>query len=299
MSACFSCGVATSGPDVVTIQPIAVDGGVFPGRPSRGNLPSVSFGQCEVCADRHALAGRMIDADPRAVARIGSRSIAAHRLECALDALAAVGMNMPKVGEEIGPLVEHLSNPGGGARWSSDFGPVRMPEADPNASNDEPWEHATDLQPIRDGVARMLAERFASSQPSKQVAPPPPSVACLFCGVGTVEASALRVARLGGLEQAAERLWKPINADAQTFGASRRTKRIEGHLCSDCTSAAETEGSIGHQAMKLALMRHLKTTGHRGELSLVQSGEVEGLKPWAVLGQSEPNESAWGHLVFP
>lgn len=298
MSACFSCGIATDGPDVVTVEPMAVDGGAFPGRPRNANLPSVSFGRCQPCTERHELAGRMLDADPRAVARIGSRSIAAHRLECALDGLAAVGMKMPKAGESVGPLIEHLLTPGGGARWSFAFGPIRMPEADPSASNAEPWEHVTDLQAIRDGVARMLAERFASTQPEKQVAPPSPSVACLFCGVGTVEASALRVARLGGLEQAAERLWKPINADAHTFGANRRTKRVEGHLCADCANAADTEGAIGHRAMRLALMRHLKATGRRRDLALVQSGELEGLTPWAVLGESEPNAKPWDHLVI-
>lgn len=295
MSACFACGIATSEPDVVTVEPIALEGGTMFGKPS-SYRPSVKLGRCPICEERHALAARMLDADPKTVARIGSRLIAEHRLECALDALAAIGLPLPKVEDQVLPLLVHLSDVGATVRWSYIFGPIWQTDADPEGFNIEPWAHITDFQMVRDSVGRLLADRFAATQPDKHLPPPPPSVACLFCGVGEVEASALRVSRLGGAQRAAEQLWRHVSVNPQTLRSPRRDKPVEGHLCPGCADAADAESAIGHRAMKLALMRYLKTEGRRDELAVAQSGDLHGLTAWAVLEEQSANRQPWDHI---
>ena len=112
---------------------------------------------------------------------------------------------------------------------------------------------------LRDGYAKVLRDRVASTAPPVRLSPPPiddvpGSVrvegGCLMCGVATVTVPTARVARLGDNHAAAGDVWR---ATSITVGADR----LSGHLCPACAAAMDAVGAIGPTAVERALLAHL------------------------------------------
>lgn len=296
--ACAFCGVAT------TLTPespeLPVDALSIAGQPHLVTRPAAqlrtTFTVCTACTRRHAAVAAVLATLPKVVARLGPAG-AEHRLQCASDALAAVGVDAPaSTGPEVLALIHHLAVDGALARFCARFAPVMT--AKPGSANETPWGHLDDEDraAMRAAYGAVLAERMARSQPPVALPPPRPGPrACLMCGVGSVTVPADVVVRLGGAREAANALWSPVETARTSLGGRGGLERVSGNLCRPCFSAAESEGAIGISALERALISHLRATGREREASMLRQGTILGLKGWAIIG-SPPNLVPWEHV---
>jgi len=265
MLACRACGIAASG-ESETVEVAAISRQGDP--PGPRSLPVFTFGRCSACTQRADRARSLLTAHPSIAGRLGN--VAAHRLACALDAVAALGLDLGELPEDsealLWPLMEHLAGPGSAAGWVSRFSPTWHSGADPDLCNPRPWSHVggDSRDSLGRGYARVLVARVALSAPPVRLGPPlvdaslADAVAveggCLMCGVVAITLSAAVVVRLGGRHGAARQVWRPAT---QTVPGSVDT--LAGYLCPPCEDA-RGDGAVGTTAAAKAFLAHVEVT---------------------------------------
>lgn len=281
--ACCACGVAVEPPyadesiEVFTI---------FAGRYEA----EMQMSRCVVCAAIRDSAIDLMRAHPAERTRIGSPEIAAYRLELALSALDALGINDParidrltETGGDIRRLIEHLTVPGGWAQWSAKFSPRPEPGLSATSAASVRWSGVS-ADARRDLQAAYLALFAARTEkPVKVLAPSEggrPS-GCLLCGVGHVET----------LRSRAHDVWVELSADPVTIGGQDAPESVDGCVCPTCDRAVDSAGGVGMTAMRLSVLTLFGIPHYLQSVS-----EVDGIVGWGVLRGAAPNSEPWAHL---
>ncbi len=218
--------------------------------------------------------------------------------------------------------ITHLHNVARGLRWRDRLSPPvslvaeRVRLVFPGSPNRQPWEHLDDddCARVREGAAKVFADRVAHTRPPVALKPPalpgnyvhrgtPVVAACLYCGAGSVERSALFVTRNGGEEVAGRKVWTLRQVNPVSIGARRGgPAQLVGWLCPDCERAAAALGSASSaSAVEEALASSLGVS--RRSLSGADV-QVVGLRSWCALVADAmtqalptppPNTKPWGH----
>lgn len=295
--ACGSCGIACPDPDpadVVTLSVLGREGTPqpHPDMPAQGG--TVTMALCATCSQRRRRAAALV-ADPahaRLVARIGSPSIAVHRVGCALDALAALavldgsGRTAEPAPDLLPALVTHLAPAGAGLRWSARYAPGWTRGAVAGATTPSPWAHlgSSDVAAAREGYAAVLADQVHALHP-REIRPPSGRGGCMFCGVGSVSVEPVGVP--------AWAVWRQVTGvNPYSIGGRRSPGGVSGYLCPLCSDAVDSVGSVGRTAMERAVLAHVGLTSD-GYAPV----EIEGLVAWAVApGRPAPSGTPWDHL---
>lgn len=279
----------------------------------------VELTRCAGCAERQALAERLVNQWPQLAGRLGT--VAAHRLGCALDALAAAGLPVtePADWRDAASMVNRLAVLGGVARFAGRFAPVA--EADARASDcaAAPWAHLglDQLAELRTAAGRVLAARVAVGRPPVAVPPPGAGGAagqasgCVMCGVGAVALPAAEVAALGGVASASVAAWRSTVTSSAALGGPPAPGRLSGPVCPSCAVALAETGSVGLPAMAAALSTHLDRTGHPEAARMLRAADpsalLGGVIGWAAWraqrvrrGQPAPapNARPWQHVAL-
>lgn len=300
---CGFCGVAVPSPgreDTFQVTPIGAE------RHSRV-LPyqgdALDFAACLACVDRHIEAARVLAAHRSIRARFGTDN-AQHRLSAAFDVCAVLGVRVPARLAENRDLTVNmimmLTEAGVGARWTSMFVPIVTGEAGTSQCAPEPWAHVSAewRRELRAAFARVLAFRFAQSQPDQAVPCPDPG-GCMLCGVGAVEMPATRVAVLGGVEGAATFAWTARSVVPSSIGGKALRGRVDGYTCPTCERAVTEAGSFGIAAMGKSLAEHLDQAGKPEQAKRVRSAvrldELSGLVAHGV-GGGRSSREPWEHV---
>ena len=321
--ACLMCGVAVRDTDqarvagLVAVEALGREGQPPPppGSP-RVTTSQTEFLRCPDCLARLDAASALLDAHPHVLDRIGGRSVALHRVECALGALAVLGHDPGRVElpeRVLVILLSRLSATGAMARWLARFAPVTARDAAPATANPYPWAHVRHVLRLRlrEGYAAVLGERVAATAPPVRL-PPPPLVAeagtvrveggCLLCGVAVVTMPAAAAVRLGGRSAAAWTVWTELTV-------LRGADRLTGHLCPDCERARESVGAEGPTARERAYLAHLVASHREDDADRLRALIVDDAAPalpgygalvHAALQAHDPvpgpSEQPWGHL---
>lgn len=278
--ACLACGQAVAPPHAERVD---VVGTVWRSLddPNGGTQLGTVLTRCARCQRVHERAESLLDAHPRVAAQIGSRSIGLHRVEAALNALDALGKDLPfHTDASLRQLIEHLTGPGVGARWATRYAPVWQKNVRDDEAATQPYGHLTEWQwhDLRKGFADMLNARVERPLPYA----PPIGGGCMLCGVETVRA----------LPAEAAGLWTPATADPSAIGGRRSPERLAGYLCPTCERARTEVGGIGPTAMERSIMLHFDV--RRRSLT---ARELVGLVGWLATGYDEPNERPWQHIA--
>lgn len=276
---CASCGIAVDGPfareevDELEVQ-VTVQ-----------QVITINVVRCATCAAIRERAEALLREHPSERARIGSQSIATHRLECALDALDAVSAPPEQVAKitassaDIRSLIAYLAVPGGTARWAAHVMLLRPRQSAPA----ERWEHLSGAEraELREALAALLRARVEAPRP--YACPSDTGLpGCLLCGVGTVLA----------LPSTAEHgLWVEMSADSASLGGPARPDSIDGYVCLTCDAAIDSAGAVGQTAMTLSVLRLLGVPP-----GLKYFDDLAGVVGWATLRGEPPNVKPWEHL---
>ncbi|WP_281872871.1 hypothetical protein [Brachybacterium paraconglomeratum] len=300
---CGFCGVAVPSPgreETYSVIPIGTErhGQVLP---YRGD--SLDFAACGSCTARHREAARVLAAHPSVRARFGTDN-AQHRLSAAFDVCAVLGVRVPARLEKNRDLTVNmimmLTEAGVGSRWTSMFVPVVTGWAGTAQCAPEPWAHvdAEWRRELRAAFLRVLAFRFAQSQPDQEVPCPDPG-GCMLCGVGAVAMPATRVAVLGGVDGAATFAWTARSAVPSSIGGKALRGRVDGYTCPTCERAVTEAGSFGIAAMGRSLAEHLDRAGKPEQAkrlrSAVRLDELAGLVAHGV-GGGPASREPWEHV---
>ena len=273
---CRVCGVEVRlGATVeVEVAALAREGEPSPAGQAR-RLPTFTFGRCPACTQRAARAQALLLAHPSIAGRQGN--VAAHRLACALDGLAALGADLGALPDDsealLVALMEHLAGPGSSVLWVSRFAPTWHSGADPDECNPQPWSHVGDnlRDRLSSAYAQVLAARVALSAPPVRLGPPD-GAGCLCCGVRTAE-----------MRRGAPSPWAFVTFSAGALGAaSDPGRQVDGYLEPVCAAAIAHVGAIGPTALERALLAH-RTPALLRELG-ADNIEISGLTAWAVSG---------------
>ena len=248
----------------------------------------VFFGRCQQCQQIRDTAADLLTAHPEVRVKIGAKTIATHRLEAALEALDALGIDDPAIfdrltatARDIHQMLNHLTAVGVAARWSARFLPTLAKGFAYDSAASERWSFLTDdeRQQLRDAYAALLHARV--EQPR---AVPCPSGACLMCGVGSVQAMAAD----------APHVWRETTAHPRSLGGRDSAELVWGHTCPECAAAIASVGSVGVSAMAAAVVTFLKLP-RRGYIEQ----DIGGLLAWVASASDEtrqPNDMPWDHL---
>ena len=180
------------------------------------------------------------------------------------------------------------------------FVPIVTGEAGTSQYAPEPWAHVSAewRRELRAAFARVLAFRFAQSQPDQEVPCPDPG-GCMLCGVGAVEMEATRVAILGGVDGAATFAWTARSVVPSSIGGKALRGRVDGYTCPTCERAVTEAGSFGIAAMGRSLAEHLDRAGKPEQAKRVRSAvrldELEGLVAHGV-GGGPASREPWEHV---
>lgn len=299
--ACFSCGVEASG-NGLKFRAMAVEGENLAIAQTRQKFASVTLGECGSCRDRHEFAELLV------MGRLGGRdgTTTTDRLGAALDGLAVLGKPMPKLGDNIGAILRHMTPPGANTRWAARYAPLWTKGAKSDQTNTEAWGHLSEeqMQVLRDAYGKVLAERVAKNAPPVEIAPPQPSQGageavrggCLFCGVSAVTASAQRVVIQGGIEAVRAAVWTEKSVSMGALG-SKTSHPVRGHLCPACMESVSEVGSVGMSSIERAFTRHMRGSGRGNELPhLGPDDYLDGLNAWCTTGQPATRDP-WSHIV--
>lgn len=272
----------------------------------------VEMARCATCARREEHAAVMVAAAPGVINRCGT--VAVDQLVAALDGLAALGQPVPPVAspQVVAGLLAHLTEPGRLASWSARVSPHLTASGLDRVAQPAPWAHLTaaDRSALRQGHAHLLAERVAALAPPVAVPAPGAGVmaGCAFCGIGTVNANAVKVLRAGGVGEAQRHEWRTVNVtDTHAVGAhpSPGDRSAELALCRPCAAAVDGAGVVGPTALETAFLRHLASTGEANLGALVREHAIPGLAGWAGLALDArkagrapvaPNTKPWAHV---
>lgn len=278
---CADCGIAGSvGGQVEQVPSIPPTFHAI--RSWRGSLSS--FGRCPACRARHERAERYVADHEQWAASIG-RYLATERVGSALTALAILGRDIAD--SDLGLMLPRLWPPAHQLHFASTFAARPAGHANP-----EPWSHVTagDRDALRRAYAAGLRDRVALHEPAVPI--PCPSGACLMCGVGSIERSAIEVSQRGGVAPTVVAVWRQVEGpDA-------------GHCCPDCWRAVDEAGAIGQTATKRAVLAYAKTTGlllrtggGLGRLRNRVEDEDLRLPMWSESGATKPNLFRFAHLA--
>jgi len=258
--ACEGCGVQVKGPSVLAV-PVGAGGRLV-----------VEYGRCPDCQRLHDLAAG--DETTRHV----------------LYALAVIGIEPPDDPSPLLPWMHALSSR---VAWLVPESPQR------EWVNPYPWAHVSlgHRAKIREAYLLAIRDRIRTSAPALHL-PPPWSVACLFCGIGTVPMAPLEVARRGGRENAAHKVWRGVIAQPKAFGG-RGPDMIDGFVCPPCSEALDSVGSVNRGCAR-AFERYAQSKGIRVPSDLgdyYANGHPVVIPGWASLGTTRPNTEPWAHIV--
>ncbi len=307
--ACIDCGVGV--PDADAADLIRVDSS----RPLNGAPVELKFARCVECTAISERAQELLDGHPAARQRWASAGL--HRIASALLALDLIGQPLPDGPMEqpaLARLVRHLFEPGASARWVTDYAPtVARPTGRCAVTR---WSHVDERQAlqVRAGYARALAERRAAESGPVRVpcpeAPDPDLAACLLCGVGAVEVSAVDALKHGGLKAAEDLCWSAlVVATPGVIGAPPSPEAVRGWTCPACTQAIRDVGSVGHRACMQSLRTAAKEQGNAAldaRLATVTDDGLDTIVSWAGVvlrrrgkgyAAPRPNRVAWAHVA--
>lgn len=329
--ACADCGATVLGPHdpaaviyaetAATALPVGRDGDLILSRttPSRGNDEPLTY--CARCSTRNAAADDLTAALlPRGVTvhglSVGPDGARSH-VRAALLVLDLLGHDTPTADDldpnVLGLILARLTHLAPPMRWASRFAPVWHPDARAGTAAPRRWAHVreSDRLTCRRAYVGLMADRLAASAPPVNLTPParlmarPGTVvltsACLLCGVGSIERPALAVARDGGREAAALKVWEVRTTAPDALGARRSPASLAGWTCPPCSEACHWAGAVGPSAMERALLVALGLTGRHWPTSAT----MPGLIGWGALAADaaragrpvpQPNPTAWAHL---
>lgn len=318
--ACEACGcaVAHDGDLALTTATALARAGEPPRAPSQFPRPELTttLTSCPQCHARRDTARRIVARFPVLTVKLGPFG-AQHRVEAALNGLAALGMKMPDPDvvspAVVGSLLARMSGPGAAVTFAGQLSPIQT--IPPNACSPYPWAHLSlsARAALRGLYAGHLADKMAALRPAPdlRLTPPDPTGpgipvpgGCALCGIGVITRSAAAVQSLGGVDQARREVWTPVAVDATAIGGPGSPERLAAHCCPDCSDAVETVGSTGYTAMARAFVRHLRSSGRDVDALKVERGEVR-VAGWAAVwlaakqrGIKPPaaNRASWGHL---
>ena len=170
---CASCGIQVPGP----FAPDALEEVTAYGM-GRGDgfQDAVDFAvtRCATCAQIRSAANDLLRAHPQVRVAIGSHEIALHRLEVALDALDALGIDNPRVidrvtnsASDVHALLDHMTVPGGLARWAHQITGTHLQKASQTRVLNARWAHVTDEQKanLRRAWVELAAARYEQPRP--------------------------------------------------------------------------------------------------------------------------------------
>lgn len=282
--ACEACGVAVPVPPEPHREPLLPQVGekALPHREK--------FARCPECAKVREQAEQYVAKHPALAARMGPW-IARERIESVLLGLTILGR--PLDVDDLGLLLPRMHPPSHEVWFNDPLTPTRGGRCSPH-----PFAHVTLTQraELRKAYAAVLRDRLAKTQPSVPVRCP--SAACLLCGVGKVERSALEVARRGGPIASASTVWRPVMTSQTALGRTG-PDRVTGHVCPACNSAIEEAGAIGQTAIGNAVLAHVAIRAPKKAkrlLTMLEDDFPPRLLGWGVLNQ-RPNPEPWWHLV--
>lgn len=300
--ACPVCGIATvPGSELVQVPLFKyhADGTV-----DRA-VGSDDFARCPACEARRQLAERIVAAHPGAVRALGG--IVTERTESVLAALAVLDRPLPDPSlpeRELASLLRYFVA-AGSARW-----PLR-----PGICAPKPFAHVRERARINLRLAYLRHRRdLAQDQrPPVRLAPPQPPAgvprpaatiadACLFCGVGAVEVSALTVYRLGR-EAATNHVWTYRQVDPGSLGAAASPDKIGGFTCPQCTEAIRAAGAVGITAVENSYAATVQDTDpdlanavRYGDLQIFTWLEMVRRAQTAGRPPAKPNQRPWQHV---
>lgn len=285
---CVSCGIAVSGAVLVETLTIYGDSRRPDVSPPSHDLPVT---RCETCQSIQEAARALMLGHPGVKARIGSLDIGVHRLECALNALDALGFDDPSVidrltnsGADLVRLMDALTTPGGIARWGVHARSGGYLDGPSTPASLVRWQHLTaeHRQTLRTAAAALLAHRV--ERPVSVLAPSDDGslTGCMLCGVGAVIAP----------RADAESAWVLSSADSVTIGGRPLPDTLDGVVCGVCDDAIDAARGVGRSAMTLSVRAFLKVPRH-----LRSFESIEGLVGWAALpAGATPNVQPWDHV---
>lgn len=301
-AACAYCGQAT-GEDPERVEERQRIGRVVPapgpGGPTRAEPAEgvYTFGLCDSCEFRHALAAEIVEVHRERLAALGSLHITAERMGQALDALAAVGaLSDPQdvtAASELyrrsygatRSLLDRLAWLGASAAWSYRFAPVTRldarkdtcattPDPDAPARRGEPWLYL-DGEIVRD-IRRAMGEHLRDRLPPRPWPTPSHSRwgGCVMCGVATATA------------KRPEDAWTEAPAG----------KYAGGHLCPPCAEAVadDPRPGIGVSALEASVLDYVDPDRLARRRS-PHSPRLERLVAWADSGH-RPTGKRWAHV---
>lgn len=309
--ACRFCGIATSPrPPLHWVVAEELGGSVARQRQRPVARHEIPLTVCPDCAEIRERTAELLEAHPGLTATRGPALaeplalgvVVAHRL-LRLDLPAAT---IPDT--EFASLVRAYGH-GAAGTWER---VVQTRPKDLNrAAASTPWSAVPVelLASIRAARAGLIAEHHAETLPPHHIAPPvltpshlgrgpvhpdraPVAGGCAWCGVPTIELSAVEVHQLGGPAEAALARWRPILRD-----------QFAGHLCPACADALDAEAAYGQTAVEGALIAHLGLG--RRHLYLAGDLTLDGVEPWAALHlrahaagrpAPAPSPSPWAHV---
>lgn len=322
--ACRDCGVTVAGPLDLGAITYAEPSGVALGdngavSSSVGGLHAEPLALCSTCADRHNRADRIAASVlPHGLTVAGLHHADAAPLVRSCLVVLDVLDHRPPAERDLTPdllglMVRNLAPVGAVVGWSRRFAPIRAFDARPGTANPRPWAHLreSDRRACRRAWVGCMADRLAASAPPVNLTPParlmarPGTVvltsACLLCGVGSIERPALAVARDGGREAAALKVWEVRTTAPDALGARRSPASLAGWTCPPCSEACHWAGAVGPSAMERALLVALGLTGRHWPTSAT----MPGLIGWGALAADAarrgqpipaPNPTPWAHL---
>lgn len=266
---CGHCGIATPNVDVTDFPVVGREIRYADGSARlQDNDGRIRFGLCDACRAREARANALIDQFPAIAHRLGSRSIALHRVWCALDAFSAANAKLSRVDETSFRrlLADELLSAGVTVRWYRRFTPVRMADASMRECAERPWIGA-DLDAVHE-ARRAVRDWLAYRLPPVPI--PCPTTACAMCGIGSVMA---------------------LRPDAATVW----TRHGKGHLCPDCLLAEEDAHERALVPLDHAIMQAIDPD-RRIRSTRPYAPEIPAARPWSETGRTKPNKRRFGHL---
>ncbi|WP_150236425.1 hypothetical protein [Nocardiopsis quinghaiensis] len=296
--ACADCGQATTVPEGAPVAERHVLRREWvkderdPGGHRIATTSELLLARCEPCADRQALADRLLAAAPGVRKRRGP-VVREHLVEnlCALEAAGATTAHGMGAVELLRAF--EAVRPADGSTYRAAARAVRWALYDRprdliGKCAPRPWAHVSEevRGALREVSARLLSVRVASSAPPVDLAPPTGS-GCLLCGVSAVRMSAADVVRRGGPEEARAAVW-----------TDRTSKRLEGSLCGPCEDASGRElGTLGPSAAERAYAEHVRRSdpARSGVLwSRIRLYELA-VRPWCE-ANAAPSDRPWAHV---
>lgn len=287
---CASCGVAVNVTAETEVEVLQVFGRIR----HEGYAPprhDLHVTRCAECRLIRQAAIDLLSGHPAVRQRIGAVEIAAHRLECALCALDAVGTTDVKTidlltatGADLVRLMNALTLAGGHARWAALVRGASFGKAPSTPASRGRWSHIDPEQrrELRNAAAGLLARRIEKPLDVQCVDYDGQPSGCMLCGVGTVQA----------LRADAESVWTLMSADSATIGGPGRADSLDGVVCPRCDLAIDQAHGVGISAMTFSVRSFLGVPLHLRSLT-----NIDGLIGWAALpAGTAPNREPWAHL---